>query len=372
MKYSAELVLLVLGMAAIVPLWADDGAMNNGAGGVELLDLSKGQQSPVRMVKEHLKFEYGKDYTRVSAVFYFKNMSSKAVTQLTGFPDLGLAQERSKLDFHTSGPLEDMKTFLDGKEVPSQIVYGNYKKTSKGFWVPAKPGRAGLMAFHTAELSFPPDGERVLERRYKAYNGISYNHYNSFLYYLITGATWKGTIGEMTAEVELKDGLTVKDLWWPCFERERRMRPTMEPGKDEWTILDNTHLRLVWKDFKPSLEKEKQQIQISNRVQDDDMPTDPGDWTVAKSDGFAECEGYATIYDTYEKSFEVYELKIADKAVSQMTGGVPLAKYLKPGDTLRYESKDVYRDTRWIEDLQKNKVELIRKNKQGAPVTMRW
>jgi hypothetical protein len=79
-----------------------------------------------------------------------------------------------------------------------------------------------------------------------------------FQYSTATGGVWQGTIGEMVADVTLKDGLTVDGLLWNSAHGAG-----VSPGRQHWRILSPTKMQLVWKNFEPRTDPNRRNFRIS-------------------------------------------------------------------------------------------------------------
>ena len=128
--------------------FANDTAIHDGADGPAPIGGTRGPESVIRMVREHLEITVGREKTEVRATFVFRNTKTDASAQQTvGFPDItgsrasGLGADEG--DF--SGPLERLRTFVDGKERKSRSV----RCGSATAWIsPQKPvKRARSSAF---------------------------------------------------------------------------------------------------------------------------------------------------------------------------------------------------------------------------------
>src|SRR6187431_3271381 len=73
---------------------ANDTSLHEGRWGPEPIGGTDGPESPVRMVREQLRVDFGKATTDVEAKFTFRNTQpGPPVKQLVGFPDLGAAED---------------------------------------------------------------------------------------------------------------------------------------------------------------------------------------------------------------------------------------------------------------------------------------
>ncbi len=244
--------------------WANDTALHDGRDGPAPLGDRHGPESVIRMVREHLAITFGKEETAVRATFVFRNTKTDApARQIVGFPD------RTKM-FHNemddgsdlSGPLQDLVTFVNGKERKSRPLRG-WVKERDGFDTPARRGEKGAFEqiWHAIDVEFPVGREVTIERHYRVPNGGTVAEMppvTFFQYTTATGGVWKGTIGEMIAGVTLTDGLTVDDLLWKSSSGSG-----VSPARPDWRILSPTKMRLVWKDFEPRTEPEHRGFQIA-------------------------------------------------------------------------------------------------------------
>ena len=160
---------------------------------------------------------------------------------------------------NVSGELRDMHTFVDGKEVESDLDYGFVQMTDDEGWKPGTPENGVLMAWHTMWVEFPPDKDVVIERRYKVDNGAVVGGIMTFEYITATGASWRGTIGQMDVDLTL-DGWTVDDIAWKIGGKKKQIfgsGPYTDPDKKTWKILSPTHLQFTWKDLEPRTAKDR-------------------------------------------------------------------------------------------------------------------
>lgn len=245
---------------------ADDTTLNNGKDGPEPLNVKAGEESPVRMVSEQLEIHFGVEKTSVVARFHFLNPTTAAIHQTIGFPDEGLADEK-RLGKDAEGvgfPIENMKTFVDGKETASKVEFGRVKWAEGGVcWLPASESDPDgfSMAWHTLTVDFPAGKEVVVERRYTTEDSVQVGGVHFFSYTVHTGSAWSGKIGKLEAKVILEGGMRVDDLLWDSKVADSD--DVVSPKRAEWKIPSATLMMLEWDDFKPSEEKGKQFITIS-------------------------------------------------------------------------------------------------------------
>ena len=278
-------------LALPLPARADDSAINDGAYGPEPRGATAGEESIIRMESERIEVRFGKETSTVRARFVFRSGKPDVpARQLVGFPDIGAgqceAERRARAKGESipedgnpvSGPMQDLHTLVDGQEVASELQYGYVIEDKAVGWKPGTPKNGSLMAWHTMWVSFPPDKDVVIERRYRVSNGSIVGGIVSFGYVTVTGAAWRGTIGRMDVDVTL-DGWTVRDLAWKAEARRSPVfkgLPWCEPDKTQWTVLSPTHLQFSWKDFEPRTDKERRGFSLLTLGQPESMQPEHG------------------------------------------------------------------------------------------------
>lgn len=259
-------LVVILLLIASQSVLADDAGINEGAYGPQPIDLDAYGESPIRMVSEKLDIAYGMKKADVAIDFVFQSTSRSARQQKIGFPDVALAM---KEDEHLEGelpnpgmPLENLKTYVQGVEVPDTVEYGKIRIGKTGVWLPPRVGERSLtMAWHTADVAFPAGKPVLVRRTYTAQHGYYPYWYAVFMYFTVTGAQWKGTIGSMDLTVDLMDGLRVSDLEW-VPSTNNGYKVTVSPPRRAWTILSPTKMHLLWKDFEPSRQRNRQWFRL--------------------------------------------------------------------------------------------------------------
>ena len=184
---------------------ANDTAVVDGSDGPAPLGDRRGAESVIRMVREHLDITFGSKETRVRATFVFLNTKPDAPAhQTVGFPDRSTMIKAGIDEGDINGPIQNLVTLVDGRERKSCQLRG---------WVierdnldePAKANDKGAAEriWHAIEVEFPVGKEVVIERRYEVANGssVASDPEVYFNYSTATGGVWKGTIGEMVADV---------------------------------------------------------------------------------------------------------------------------------------------------------------------------
>lgn len=246
---------------------ANDTALQDGRDGPAPLGDRRGTESVIRMVRERLEIVMGKEKTSVHATFVFLNTKPNAAAhQIVGFPDFTAMAKDGTFDGALSGSIEDLVTFVDGKERKSRQLRG-WVNERDDMDEPAKAGEKGAFEriWHAIDVDFPVGKEVVIERRYRVPNGINTLREVFFDYSTATGHVWKGTIGEMIADVTLTDGLTVDGLLWDAPNGAG-----VSPARSHWRIQSPTMMQLVWKDFEPRTEREHRGFRIAYRKEKSD------------------------------------------------------------------------------------------------------
>jgi hypothetical protein len=270
---------LLLFLASAASLLANDTSLHDGRFGPEPLD---GRESPVRMAAEHIKVDFGYRYTDVHCTFIFRNtLKDRAVEQLVGFPDIGAAVDemnRREPEFAdvlgervNTSRIRNLQTLVNGRPVKSQLRFGDARRggNEEGTAVWSVKGKNGLRAWHTMRVNFPVGRDVTIERKYRVQNGASALGVAFFRYTTATGGVWKGAIGQLRADVTLRDGLTVDQLVWPGakINGERLDGKFQEfatsPARKSWQTLDLRHLHLEWANFEPRTEPQHRGFSLS-------------------------------------------------------------------------------------------------------------
>jgi hypothetical protein len=242
---------------------ANDTAIHDGADGPAPIGDRRGPESVVRMVREHLDIAFGKKETVVRATFVFLNTKRDAAARQTvGFPDLTAMAATAVYDgADFTGPIKNLVTLVNGRERRSRQLRGRVNQRN-GIDEPAPPGEKGEFEriWHAIDVEFPVGQEVVIERRYRVSNGSSVAAAPElfFQYSTATGGVWHGTIGELVADVTLKDGITVDELLWDSAHGAG-----VSPSRKNWRIQSPTKMQLVWKNFEPRTEANRRSFRIS-------------------------------------------------------------------------------------------------------------
>lgn len=274
--------LFVYLTALVFPALANDSALNDGAEGPEPIGWRPGVESIVQMKAEHLDIHFGTEMTHVTARFTFlSHKKSGPARQKLGFP----IAARSETDGDISGPIENLVTRVNGKEVPSELVEGYFEAIVKPdgsiFYqkheAPAPNPGDGLIrkhAWYVIEVDFPVGKEVVVEREYDCPTGGDTSLNAFFIYETRTGGAWKGVIETLTAEVTFDDSVRT-DL------------VAFHPRNGWNWSSDRSRATLTWENFEPRTEENRTYFEISTldlkRVEEihkenpDDFPG-PEEW----------------------------------------------------------------------------------------------
>ena len=233
--------------------FANDAAMNDGSNGPEPLGWRSGQESIIQMKSEHLDIHFGVETTKVKVAFNFvSHKKSGPAKQKLGFPNAS----RSYQEGDISGPIENLITRVNGKEVKSELVEGYYRYTvnedgSEEYTrIEDSAEESDKYAWYVIEVEFPPGEEVVVEREYTCPSGGSTNWDAFFIYETRTGGAWKGKIEKLTAEV--------------TFDESVRTDLILLEPKDGWTWAeDRSQASLHWDAFEPRDEQDRQWISIT-------------------------------------------------------------------------------------------------------------
>jgi len=271
------LLLTTLVLLLSLPAGANDSAMNDGAYGPEPLGWRPGAESVIRMVDEKLQIDFHPDHSLVRVKFTFRNTGTTPARQLLGFPDQSAANEISMAlerdGINVMGQMEEVVTLLDDEETWSDRRTGYVRWDDSGSWQPVTgvTDDSMPMVWWTFWVDFPVNKDVTVERRYRVRNGAQAGGPTWFEYTTATGAAWRGTIGALTADVYLHDGLTADDIVW--WNDGGRLTPA-PPAGSGWSRVTPTHLRLQWRDFEPGSQEDRRGFRVMTDV---DYGAKPGE-----------------------------------------------------------------------------------------------
>ena len=273
--------MILFAFSPLASLFADDTALNDGNQGPMPVGGISGPESIIQMVSETIDVQMGKKTSSVDCHFTFRShKKSGSAFQLVGFPDLAAAvaeaQRRAKgkqdppweYPEPTNGPIEGMQTFVDGQKVRAELKYG-WVSFHSGYmaFTPKNNQDRILMAWYTLPVSFPPDRDVLIERKYQVPNGGQVYDVIIFSYTTATGGVWKDDIEQMVVNVKLGDGLTVDDLKWPEGRSEEQAgQAASSPDRDEWKVISPTQLQLSWSHFEPRTQEDRRYFRLATKA----------------------------------------------------------------------------------------------------------
>lgn len=171
----------------------------------------------IQMKKERVSIQLYKGFAVVKGEYWMYNEGDKDITMKSGYP-IQAAYETEKNGYRLTeiyfDTLYRIQVAIDGSPVKTEAIHYepdnhlinhyNYETDSK---------------WHTWETTYKANGTTKIEVYFiletnnanirEGYNG---QNYNSFIYVLETGATWKPPIEEGTITVELMDNLISEDI----------------------------------------------------------------------------------------------------------------------------------------------------------------
>jgi hypothetical protein len=184
MRYLFSIMILLCSCATVR---ADDGGVRGVGGAVELLWP---EHPSIRMVRETVNatnLSTVRYQPHVRCVFVFKN-EGKATTVEMGFPEMSGGEGRPT-EPGESG-LMGFKSWVDGKLVKTRLE-------------PSKDnGDQTFEAWHVKNVHFAAGQTRTIIDEYRGGMGGDSGGAASFRYTLISGASWKGKIGEADITVD--------------------------------------------------------------------------------------------------------------------------------------------------------------------------
>jgi hypothetical protein len=260
-------------------LLADDTALNDGSEGPMPVGGLNGPESIIQMVSETIDVDMGRKMSDVDCHFTFRShKKSGNAFQLVGFPDLAAAvaeaERRTKKDVSwkyqepTTGPIENMQTFVNGQAVKAELKYGwvSFRDGYMAF-APENNEDRILMAWYAVPVSFPPDRDVLIERKYRVPNGLQVYEVVIFNYSTATGGVWKEAIEQMVVKVNLRDGLNVNDLEWQEGRSVEQIHQAYcSPDRNEWKVISRTELQLIWKHFEPRTEETRREFRLATKA----------------------------------------------------------------------------------------------------------
>lgn len=165
----------------------------------------------VQMQSEQIFVQLYKGFAVVKGVYYFKNHSKEKLSFKMGYPVNGIySGGDARLDQIDVDSLSAFKIFAD--QIPIAIIkepQENHKGQFQSF----------SENWHVWQMEFLPEQIKKVEVYFivstnnaGVRRGYNQEQYNAFLYLLESGSVWKSPIEKGDFYVQLKDGLTLKDI----------------------------------------------------------------------------------------------------------------------------------------------------------------
>lgn len=165
----------------------------------------------VQMQREQIFVQLYKGFAVVKGVYLFKNHSNEKLNFKMGYPVNGIFSGGAKnLNQIRMDSLSAFKIFENEVQIPvlrepREQHVGNFQSFSENWYV--------------WKMDFEPGQSRKVEVFFivstndgSVSKGYSKEHYNAFLYLLESGSVWKNPIEKGDFYIQLKDGLTPKDI----------------------------------------------------------------------------------------------------------------------------------------------------------------
>lgn len=165
----------------------------------------------VQMQSEQIFVQLYKGFAVVKGVYFFKNHSKEKLNFKMGYPVNGIySGGDSTLDQIDIDSLSAFKIFAD--QVPLSIIKEPQQNDVGQF-------QAFSENWHVWQMEFLPEQIKRVEvffivstNNAGVRKGYSLKHYNAFLYLLESGSVWKNPIESGNFYIQLKDGLTLKEI----------------------------------------------------------------------------------------------------------------------------------------------------------------
>jgi len=165
----------------------------------------------VQMQREQIFVQLYKGFAVVKGVYFFKNHSKEKLSFKMGYPVNGIfSGGSSNLNQIDVDSLSAFKIFSNGNPLsivkqPAAEDIGKFQSFSENW--------------HVWQMDFLPEEIKKVEVFFIVSTngggirkGYSLEHYNAFLYLLESGSVWKNPIEKGDFYIQLKDGLTEKDV----------------------------------------------------------------------------------------------------------------------------------------------------------------
>ena len=215
MNFSKRIVFIICLIFAIHTLKANAAQPGIwGAGGhtfTMLYPEDSASFKKVQMQSEQIFVQLYKGFAVVKGVYYFKNHSKDKLSFKMGYPVNGIySGGDSSLDQMDIDSLSAFKIFAN--QVPLSIIK-EPQENDLG------PFQSFSENWHVWQMEFLPEEIQKVEvffivstNNAGVRKGYNMKHYNAFLYLLESGSVWKNPIEKGNFYLQLKDGLTLKEV----------------------------------------------------------------------------------------------------------------------------------------------------------------
>jgi len=160
------------------------------------------------------------DHSQVRCEFVFHN-TGRAQTVAMGFPAFGV-ESQGRVEVKAP-PLSDFRTWVDGREVRTQVRHQLGHSTG---WGEGEPG----IRWYVKWVWFGRDQRRVVQASYRQLNGDSTGGERSFPYTITSGASWLGPIGHLLVTVRWAEPWS----WSEVSHRYWQFRPSADGSRLSW------------------------------------------------------------------------------------------------------------------------------------------
>jgi hypothetical protein len=165
--------------------FANDSAISgtSGSPGALKANLLAGEHSSVRMVREHIEMQIGRDDYITDAHFIFYN-DGPATTVRMGFPE-GAGGDSDFEEVKKKTAFKEFTTWVDGKRIRATRMASGKQETFSfdAYWVKS--------------VRFARKQRRHIRVRYRSELGFVADR-SSYVFYDFTGGNWKGKVAQST------------------------------------------------------------------------------------------------------------------------------------------------------------------------------
>jgi hypothetical protein len=249
MRNTYVIIAVIFLMFGSLFAFADDGAYSEAGGGA---DSPMKPNSSIRMVRERVDIRLGQKGAVVKCVFEFKNEGEACSVQM-GFPESQWASGEGGI----YGGLEHFVSFIDGQKAEVKHRFPSEKHSYDN-------GQdRDYTSWYVKNVDFAKGQTRIVEDDYFSRYGQSSSsgalEAEAFTYVLVTGATWKGTIGEIEINIDTTKLGNMRDIKLPkgCMKSGNKTwkwtAKDIEPKQDFHITLRQRDLLLNGKDMGMSI-----------------------------------------------------------------------------------------------------------------------